>query len=118
MRREKGQHEPRFDVGLAFQHIEIVDAAVICCRGIPAAFRLRGTPTNSPCPFEDLTGVVADAPSERMVLHASGMLDRQAQTEGNAAMRHRAGHAVAAMLMLVLLCATGVAPQMGLNARV
>jgi hypothetical protein len=36
------------------------------------------------------SGVVAEVPGEHAVLHASGMLDRQARTERNAARRHRA----------------------------
>jgi hypothetical protein len=62
------------------------------------------------------SGVVADAPGERAVNHAGGMLDRQARTERNAALRHRAGPAVAILLTLAFVVGTFAAMRLGLDS--
>lgn len=62
------------------------------------------------------SGVVADAPGEQAVLHASGMLDRQARTERNAALRHRAGPAVAVLLTIAFVVGTLATLRLGLDS--
>ena len=61
-------------------------------------------------------GMVPVAPGELVVQQAAQLLDRRARAARIAALRHRAGPTIAALLTLAFLGATGVALKMGLDS--